>query len=1011
MADQLSVNPEQSAAQSPRPNSFGPKNVRTNKSLKFITASSGADYDFKVGSIKPPNHPLESSNSEDCQGFKFETDSELNNLFGFVQNLVLSPTQHLESWRKTQLGTWQYIQPDRSQRVDKVKLLDWTEVPDWHFPAKMNKTEGIIRWSPNSARSQFVAFNLNYRILQVYAAKGFAQPGNFEYEPLSRYIDIPSLNTFDWSPVIEGLVAVGTSSGELQLLRVDDNSNAVLSLSVKQPRACQAVAFNTTGLLAIGLERVRNDGSLQIWDVNQRLAGWDTSQPGWKVPNNAVEPRKFESATVTSIKFFEDQPQTLAIGIKNSCVRIHDLRDPNSGVITFQTKCNNNLTIDYSDPNYFASSSLDQPGLMVWDRRASTRATASPMYLDAFDNDGYAWGAALQLKKRGTLGVLSNAGQLQILKINKEYYDAGSEDDVKGSPETTTDRGRKQEDRVVSFDWLTLGTTDLQPRVVALRASGSFEIMQTPPNTGGQMMEFMPWKGPHNHDKVPYHTLMDFADPDERRANLGPLYADQLKSQTPVFGPNGYNTPHIQSSLATALDKALERPEAPKSDVNTEIPGSQIRRAAFTKSTFAEAIDRQLSIVNDPVSETFVKKGGLGDDNDTAFLNSKLAAMDLTNRTNMQIQNSSTTNIYSSREMHEALLASRIPTSKAEAMLIDNLFIHRALNGYLFDCNKNKSVVTEDPWLKDVWFWISVAEKAAKDNGMLSSTLDLSYLGVYTLWNNDLGGKAESRLVDSIIVPDRTQWERLIAVINKRVGYEEYTGVPTMKPQHRQLCLAQCGFAKPAAELKEILARAGVCCCSTRRYYQESLQRRSLQLGQDTPGSTPYVWRSLSTCYIGYVTTRDWEVIANDASLPLRYRAGVALRYLSDLQLTEWLDKEMEEAIKHGDIEGIVLAGITNYMVDILAKYVAKFFDYQTAILIMSFCYPRYLADIRCDAWRREYQAYLNRHQQFILRVQFDQGTAKKSRQRDGVPVLKPPTRQVTVRCLYCDTRSAKRPS
>lgn len=378
---------------------------------------------------------------------------------------------------------------------------------------------------------------------------------------------------------------------------------------------------------------------------------------------------------------------------------------------------------------------------MVWDRRASTRATASPMYLDAFDNDGYAWGAALQLKKvistdkqgsyikslrycreqRGTLGVLSNAGQLQILKINKEYYDAGSEDDVKGSPELLQvkksfdleypyfdpDRGRKQEDRVVSFDWLTLGTTDLQPRVVALRASGSFEIMQTPPNTGGQMMEFMPWKGPHNHDKVPYHTLMDFADPDERRANLGPLYADQLKSQTPVFGPNGYNTPHIQSSLATALDKALERPEAPKSDVNTEIPGSQIRRAAFTKSTFAEAIDRQLSIVNDPVSETFVKKGGLGDDNDTAFLNSKLAAMDLTNRTNMQIQNSSTTNIYSSREMHEALLASRIPTSKAEAMLIDNLFIHRALNGYLFDCNKNKSVVTEDPWLKDVWFWIS----------------------------------------------------------------------------------------------------------------------------------------------------------------------------------------------------------------------------------------------------------------------------------------------------------------
>lgn len=269
------------------------------------------------------------------------------NLDGEFYQISFDPDRsadyYFSDWDRDKSGIWQYTQPEKHIKVDAAKLIDWIKVPRWEFPANMDKTEGIIRWSPNSARSQFVAFNLNYRILQVYEAKGFAQPRNFEYEPLSRYVDIPSLNTFDWSPIVEGLVAVGTSSGELQLLRVDDNSNAVLSLSVKQPRACQAVAFNTTGLLAIGLERVRNDGSLQIWDINQRLAGWDTSQPGWKVPNNTVEPRKLESATVsgrkkkirdgatdeiqvTSIKFFEDQPQTLAIGIKNSCVRVHDLR-------------------------------------------------------------------------------------------------------------------------------------------------------------------------------------------------------------------------------------------------------------------------------------------------------------------------------------------------------------------------------------------------------------------------------------------------------------------------------------------------------------------------------------------------------------------------------------------------------------------------------------------------------------------------------------------------------------
>lgn len=414
--------------------------------------------------------------------------------------------------------------------------------------------------------------------------------------------------------------------------------------------------------------------------------------------------------------------------------------DPSSAVITFQTKCNNNLTIDYSDPNYFASSSLDQPGIMVWDRRTSNRATSSPMYLHAVDNEAYVWGAALQLKnvistdkagsyikslrycreQRGTLGVLSNTGQLQILKTNKEYYDPGSEDDVKGSPELLQvkksfdleypyfdpDRGRKQEDRIVSFDWLTLGTTGLQPRVVALRASGSFEIMQSPPSTSSQMMNFLPWQAPHNHDKVPFHTLMEFEDPVERRANLGPLYADELKSQTPVFGPDGYNNPHVQSSLAAALVKALERPA--KTDVKTEIPGSQVRRAAFTKATFAEALDRQRSIIDDPVSEVFVKKDGPSDEGGPSTLNEKFSAMDLSSRSRMKAQDSSTTGICSSRKRHELLLAeSRIPTSKAEAMLIQNQFIHRALNGYLFDCNKNKSLVKEDPWLRDVWDWIS----------------------------------------------------------------------------------------------------------------------------------------------------------------------------------------------------------------------------------------------------------------------------------------------------------------
>jgi hypothetical protein len=183
------------------------------------------------------------------------------------------------------------------------------------------------------------------------------------------------------------------------------------------------------------------------------------------------------------------------------------------------------------DSNYFASSSLDQPGLIVWDRRAAGRSSASPMYLESFDKDEIPWGGVLKLdraiqgdkdvfikqlrysrEQRGALGVLSTAGQLQVLQTKKEFVEPGSPDDVKGSAELLEvgksydleypyfDPGhrKKQEHRIVSFDWLNVGTTDLCPRVVALRATGDFEILQMPATTANQLAQLIPWKPPHN---------------------------------------------------------------------------------------------------------------------------------------------------------------------------------------------------------------------------------------------------------------------------------------------------------------------------------------------------------------------------------------------------------------------------------------------------------------------------------------------------------------------------------
>jgi hypothetical protein len=187
---------------------------------------------------------------------------------------------------------------------------------------------GLIKWSPNAARDSFIHVNLQHRVVQLYEPTGLAQRGRFEYRKLAKHDDLPPLTTYDWSPSVPGLVAVGTSTGVVNLLRVDDNSNAYLELRLKIARTCQAVAFNTAGKLAVALDRVRSDTCLHIWDVS-RLSSADVAVSGF--PANADLPldpvdRLELNASVSSVRFFEDNPNVLVAGIKGQGLRIHDLR-------------------------------------------------------------------------------------------------------------------------------------------------------------------------------------------------------------------------------------------------------------------------------------------------------------------------------------------------------------------------------------------------------------------------------------------------------------------------------------------------------------------------------------------------------------------------------------------------------------------------------------------------------------------------------------------------------------
>ncbi|KAM7223794.1 SEH-associated protein 4 [Rhypophila decipiens] len=905
---------------------------------------------------------------------------------------------------------------------------------------------GLVKWSPNANRDSFLHINLQHRIVQLYEPTGHAQRGRFDWKKVAKHDDLPPLTTYDWSPSIPGLVAVGTSTGVVNLLRVDDNANSYLELGLKMSRTCHAVAFNTTGKLAVALDRVRSDNCLNIWDVN-RLSSMDSSVPGFPAdieqfnePTDRLEP----SVSVSSVRFFEDNPNVLVAGIKGQGLRIHDLREQSHGsAIHFPTKCCNNLTIDYADQNYFASSALDQPGVMVWDRRATHHHAASPSYTDALDRDGLPWGGALRLDRAvqmeaegalmdtknsfirslrfcrdhpGMLAVLSRAGQLRILSTRHEYVEA----DLKfaDSPELL-EVGRsfemdplyaepsRKNDKIVSFDWITLSSPVLQPRLLVLRASGALDVLQMPSFTAEYPFKLIPWQPPYRglEEGGAYHQVMEF-EPQQSHEIFGPLLAEQALADVPLFGPEKAN-----------LNKAIEH-------------------AVSSKTAAGPVVAKQID-ANDELPVPYSEASSVAE---------KLAALRIASRhTSPPVSGGEP---LSQLQHHEHTLTeikdmSRLPT-QGQALL-DHSMLFRAKESYLFNYETNQRVVADDPWLRDVWAWVSGADDAASDGGMMSHPLDLGYMGIYTIWINNLGSKPQSRLSDSAPAPDEVGWERCLNAICKKLGIPKFDGVETRRPHHREICLEICNWGRSyESELKDAHSASSLTRESTwhtmaaahalfRGNTKEAVQvlkrasaaypelqfvSLALQLMGKNEGATavkealdfdervasktdPYL-RAISSI----IATGDWAIIANQRSLPLRDRAFVAVRTFPDDALTSWLESEVAAAIKAGDVEGIVLTGITDSLVDILARYVQKYDDYQTATLLLSICAPKFIDDVRATAFRNAYRAYLQRHHAFYLRAKFDVESTKRSKHH-GRPTLRPPSRQIALRCVYCDAETS----
>lgn len=355
--------------------------------------------------------------------------------------------------------------------------------------------------------------------------------------------------------------------------------------------------------------------------------------------------------------------------------------------------------------------------------------------------------------------------------------------------------------------------------------------------------------------------------------------------------------------------------------------------------------------------------------------------------------------------------------------------------GYLFDCHKNIGIVAGNWQLERLWEIVNRFKEQAADKAMIHGGVDLSYVGVSGLWS-EVAGNMERRRSPS----RRTKVsDAIIGLISDR-DIPPFEGERTNFPEHRQLCLAACGWKFTVdtleAECQELIDRGlyytAIVQAVLHDYKHIALNMlRTLIRSKTVPNiglgallasdkineeqREMCLWMAADTedpalkALLTFLTTGDWRDVMKTNYLHLGYRVALALRYLNDTELSGFLQTETARAVRNGDPEGTLLTGLGEEAMDLFQTYIAKTNDLQTAVLATAFTNPRYVDDLRFDMWKEVYLEQMQAWRAFSERTKFTVQHAHKARTADGKTLLEPPPAPVTLKCNHCQGALARR--
>lgn len=795
-----------------------------------------------------------------------------------------------------------------------------------------------------------------------------------------------------------GWTGVGTMDGLVHIFDITKADSPTLRLKLKQSRPCNSVTFNDEALVAATFDKSRQDLSLQVWDISKhvRVFGDTLGPEELPVLRPHIGHLANEATLLTTFNRADPLGMLLMAG-GYKLLREFDLRDSLlAPIYQVATKCTMALTPDHFVPHMFSSLAEDG-SVLIWDRRKLTGT-----------NRGItSESPALYFSKLVLDSLRRHAPCLRYLSIRRGEFSAVFNGNLIRRWNTGSVPRAEREAATFTQTVGTVASLKLQamelydPRDESLFVALVLDLKTDLPRVVSY--DYSP--------DTSSGTSTNFVCMREK----GSVFRMPVVESIESLDFNSYNEFTMAGPEGTLLN-FLDEPTIAD-------PKPLAAQEKFEKYEHREFSEEIVSTIGDEESvdpghvPSVPKRGGelKKYDDDDVFIPLRRIL-----------------------DLKDVMLNDICSTIR-----------QRALLGYGVDCERNVDVLVQTESvgaslaLRSTWKWLALAKKSLDRGKMISEGVDLGYIGVLAMWRgvDELEGQNRATLKQQVSEPTFANAVRSIVSSKgkKSSGISIFSS--SDRKMQRKLCLIVSGWYLTESEfdqkLNELVRSGEVEKAAGWAVFHGNVSRaidilalskkERLQLmSTAVAGYLAYKEQSMNSPWkdqcrklaleldnpylrgiFAFIADNEWWDVLDEHALPLRERIGIALRFLSDKDLNIYLKRVADNVVVKGELEGLILTGLTPRGIDLLQLYVDRTSDVQTAALVAQFAVPRYFKDPRVDHWIDCYRDLLNLWGMFKARAHFDVARTKLLKTSSNFTTLRPAPRQVYLQCIRCNKNMA----